>query len=137
MNSRWDSYFMDVAFRTSQLSYAKKLQVGSVAVKQNRIILCGFNGTPSGDDNNCEDIIDGELRTKSNVLHSEENLILFAANYGISLNSSTIYITHVPCPNCSRLIYGSGINRVVYKNTYRDSSGLDFLKARNIVVDNI
>lgn len=137
MNCRWDQYFMDVAIRTSQLSYAKKLQVGSVAVKQHRIILCGFNGTPAGDDNNCEDIIDGELRTKSNVLHSEENLILFAANHGISLNNATIYITHAPCPNCSRLIYGSGINRVVYKNVYRDSSGLEFLKARNIVVNNI
>ncbi len=137
MNSKWDIYFMDVATRTSQLSYAKKLQVGAIAVKQNRIILCGFNGTPAGDDNNCEDIIDNELRTKPNVLHAEENLILFAANYGISLNNATIYITHSPCSNCSRLIYGSGITRVVYKDVYRDSSGLNFLEARKIIINKI
>lgn len=135
MNNKWDDYFMDVALRTSQLSYAKRLQVGSVAVKHNRIILCGFNGTPAGDDNNCEHLINGELKTKPNVLHSEENLILFAANHGISLNGSAIYITHAPCLNCSRLIYGSGIIRVVYKNVYRDSAGLDFLQTRKIVID--
>lgn len=126
---------MDVAIRTSQMSYAKRLQVGSVAVKERRIILCGFNGTPEGDDNSCENLVNGQLITKNNVLHSEENLILFAAKCGISLRDSTIYITHVPCLNCSRLIYGSGITRIVYKDLYRDLSGIDFLNSRGILVD--
>ncbi|MBP9759553.1 CMP deaminase, partial [Candidatus Dojkabacteria bacterium] len=78
-----------------------------------------------------------ELKTKSDVLHSEENLILFAAKLGISLNKSTLYISHSPCLNCSRLIYGAGIVRVVYKNLYRDNSGIEFLKNQNILVDNI
>jgi len=137
MNNRWDNYFLDVALRTSELSYAERLKVGAVAVKENRIILCGFNGTPAGDDNTCEHLVNGQLKTKPNVLHAEENLILFASKHGISLNNSTIFITHLPCPNCSRLIYGAGINRVVYKHVYRDLSGIDFLKARNIVVNNI
>ncbi len=135
--NRWDDYFLDVALRTAQMSYAKRLQVGSVAVKERRIILCGFNGTPAGSDNNCEYILNGELKTKSDVLHSEENLILFAAKLGISLNKSTLYISHSPCLNCSRLIYGAGIVRVVYKNLYRDNSGIEFLKNQNILVDNI
>ncbi len=137
MINRWDDYFLDVALRTAQMSYAKRLQVGSVAVKERRIILCGFNGTPAGSDNNCEYILNGELKTKSDVLHSEENLILFAAKLGISLNKSTLYISHSPCLNCSRLIYGAGIVRVVYKNLYRDNSGIEFLKNQNILVDNI
>lgn len=135
--NRWDDYFLDVALRTAQMSYAKRLQVGSVAVKERRIILCGFNGTPAGSDNNCEYILNGELKTKPDVLHSEENLILFAAKLGISLNKSTLYISHSPCLNCSRLIYGAGIVRVVYKNLYRDNSGIEFLKNQNILVDNI
>ena len=137
MSSRWDNYFMDVALRTSELSYAKKLKVGSVAVKENRIILCGFNGTPEKDDNECEIIENGELKTKSNVLHSEENLIVFAAKLGIPLNGTTIYITHSPCLNCSRLIYGAGISRMVYRNFYRDLSGIEFLKSRNILIEQI
>jgi len=134
-NLRWDNYFIDVADRTARLSYAKKLQVGAVAVRDNRIILCGFNGTPSGDDNNCEDIIDNMLTTKPSVLHAEENLIVFAANLGISLKGCNMYITHNPCSICSRLIYGAGITKVIYKDFYRDTSGLDFLKSRNVLIN--
>ncbi len=134
-NTKWDKYFIDVANRTAELSHAKKLQVGAVAVRDKRIILCGFNGTPPGDDNNCEDIIDGNLITKSSVLHAEENLIVFSAKLGISLKNSHIYITHNPCSICSRLIYGAGIKRVVYKNFYKDDLGIQFLKSRNILIE--
>lgn len=88
MSSRWDDYFMDVAVRTAELSYAKRTKVGSIAVKERRIILCGYNGTPPGDDNSCEELVDGELVTKPAVLHAEENLIIFSSKYGISLNGA-------------------------------------------------
>jgi len=137
MSSRWDDYFMDVAVRTAELSYAKRTKVGSIAVKERRIILCGYNGTPPGDDNSCEELVDGELVTKPAVLHAEENLIIFSSKYGISLNGAEMYSTHDPCLVCSRLIFGSGIRRVAYRYTYRDLSGIDFLKSRNVLIERI
>ena len=134
-NTKWDKYFIDVANRTAELSHAKKLQVGAVAVRDKRIILCGFNGTPPGDDNTCEDIINGNLITKNSVLHAEENLIIFSAKLGISLENSHIYITHNPCSICSRLIYGAGIKRVVYETFYKNDLGIQFLKSRNILIE--
>lgn len=135
MISKWDQYFIDIALRTSELSYAKKLKVGAVAVRDKRIILCGFNGTPENDDNECETIENGKLITKPSVLHAEENLIVYAAKTGISLNNTTLYITHSPCNICSRLIYGSGIKKIIYKDLYRDTSGIEFLRQQNILIE--
>ncbi len=123
--SKWSDYFMDVAVRTSELSYATRLKVGAVAVRDKRIVCVGFNGTPPNSPNECEK--DG--KTLPNVLHAEENLILFAAKQGISLNGCSIYITHQPCLNCARMIFGSGMTEVVYKDIYRTSEGLEFLES--------
>lgn len=121
---------MDVAVRTSELSYATRLKVGAVAVRDKRIVSVGFNGTPPGLPNVCES--DGV--TLPTVLHAEENLILFAAKNGISLNGCSIYITHQPCLNCSRMIYGAGISDVTYKEIYRTSEGLEFLESVGVTV---
>lgn len=121
---------MDVASRTSELSYAKRLKVGAVAVRDKRIICVGFNGTPPNSPNECEK--DG--KTLPNVLHAEENLILFAAKNGISLDGCSIYITHQPCLNCARMIFGSGITELVYKEMYRASEGLEFLESVGVTV---
>ncbi len=130
MKDRWETYFMDVAERTALLSYAKRLQVGAVAVRDRRIVACGFNGTPAGLPNECEDIVckNGKdtcacfdnacLVTKPNVLHAEENLILFCAHHGISLKGCQLFCTHHPCLNCARMIYGAGISKVIYKYDY-------------------
>jgi dCMP deaminase len=121
---------MDVAVRTSELSYATRLKVGAVAVRDKRIVCVGFNGTPPGLPNVCES--DGV--TLPTVLHAEENLILFAAKNGISLNGCSIYITHQPCLNCARMIYGAGISDVTYKEIYRTSEGLEFLESVGVTV---
>lgn len=124
---------MDVASRTAEMSYATRLKVGAVAVKDKRIILCGYNGTPEGSDNTCEDVVFNPISdtytlvTKSTVLHAEENLILYASKVGISLKGATLYCTTQPCLHCSRMLYGCGIVEVIYKNPYRCDNGLDFL----------
>lgn len=119
---------MDVAWRTSQLSYASRLQVGAVAVKEKRIIAVGFNGTPPGSSNTCEAYnLLGILETLDSVIHAEENLILFAARHGISLLDTSIYVTHAPCINCARAILGAGFKELIYETVYRSTRGLEFL----------
>lgn len=128
--NKFDHYFMKIAKLTAELSHAKRLQVGSVLVRDNRILLCGYNGMPEGMDNVCEDE-DGH--TKSEVLHSEENLILYAAKKGIQLEGSKLYITHHPCSKCSNLIIGSGIKTIIYENDYESKShGTD----KNVLLKN-
>lgn len=121
--NRWQDYFMDVAKRTAELSHATRLKVGAVAIKNKRIICVGFNGTPPGLPNECEK--DGH--TLPTVLHAEENLILFAVRNGISLEGCSIYITHQPCLNCARMIFGAGFKEVFYNEPYRTYEGLKFL----------
>lgn len=121
---------MDVARRTASLSYAERLKVGAVAVKDKRIVCIGFNGTPEGLPNACEK--DGH--TLPSVLHAEENMILFAAKNGISLKDCSVYITHAPCINCARMIYGAGIKSVTYCEAYRSCEGLDFLESVGVDV---
>lgn len=127
-SERWLLYFMDVAERTAQLSYANRLKVGAVAVRDKRIILVGYNGTPPDQDNVCEQ----NGKTLPHVLHAEENLILSAMRFGIGLPGCSIFITHSPCINCARLIYGSGISSVYYKTLYHDDTGIRFLSMVNI-----
>jgi dCMP deaminase len=140
MKQRFVDTYMDVAKRFSQLSYAVRLQVGAVIVKDDRIIAYGYNGTPSGWDNACEDLIRIDdvgspvLKTKPEVLHAESNAIAKLAKSPESGDGATIFITHSPCIECSKLIYQSGIKRVYFGEQYRNTDGIDFLKASKIDV---
>lgn len=140
MKQRFVDTYMDVAKRFSQLSYAVRLKVGAVIVKDDRIIAYGYNGTPSGWDNACEDLIRIDdvgspvLKTKPEVLHAESNAIAKLAKSPESGDGATIFITHSPCIECSKLIYQSGIKRVYFGEQYRNTDGIDFLKASKIDV---
>lgn len=120
--------FMNTAKEFAKLSQAKRLKVGGVMVRNNRIVCCAYNGTPSGFDNNCEDEINGELVTKREVIHCESNLLLAAGIEGIKTKGSTIYLTHSPCFACSLLIIQSGIVEVYYGQEYRVTNSLKFLE---------
>lgn len=140
MNDRWHSYFMKVAVLTGELSYCKKRQVGAVAVKDKRIIATGYNGTLPGSKNICEEEMryeDGSvvLKTLPDVEHAERNLIAFSAKHGIPLLDTTLYITTAPCVDCSKAIINSGINRVIYKDLYKNQDGIAFLTRHNILVE--
>lgn len=116
----------------SKLSYCKRRQVGALIVKDKMIISDGYNGTPSGFENFCEDE-DGY--TKWYVLHAEANAIAKVSGSTQSTKGSTLYITLSPCKECSKLIFQSGISRVVYSKKYKDQSGIDFLVKSGINVD--
>jgi dCMP deaminase len=142
MKQKFIDYYMKVAELTSTLSYAKRLQVGSVIVKGNKILATGYNGMPSGWDNECETVeiveIDEKfvkkLVTKQEVLHSETNAIAKVSASTESSEGSTMFCTHAPCINCAKLIYQSGINSLYYRDTYRDTSGIEFLESSGVVV---
>ena len=135
MKPKFIDAYMDVAERFGKLSTARRLHVGAIIVKDNRIISIGYNGMPSGWDNNCENTLDnGQLKSKPEVLHAESNAIAKLARSNESGEDSTLFITHSPCLECSKLIYQSGIITVYYKNEYRSQDGLDFLKKSNINV---
>lgn len=142
MKQKFIDYYMKVADLTSTLSYAKRLQVGSVIVKGNKILATGYNGMPSGWDNECEttEIVEldekfiKQLVTKQEVLHSETNAIAKVSASTESSEGATMFCTHAPCINCAKLIYQSGINSLYYRNTYRDTSGLDFLEKSGVIV---
>jgi len=139
--------YMDTAERFSQLSHARRLHVGAIVVKDDRIISIGYNGMPSGWDNNCEDEIvveadvgedyDIVLKTKPEVLHAETNAIAKLAKSNESGMGATMFITHAPCLDCAKLIYQSGISSVLYRNTYRDIAGVVFLKNSGIEVEQV
>ena len=141
MKKKWVDAFMDTAERFAELSSAKRLKVGAVVVKDNRIISIGYNGMPAGWTNECEDEIrypDAEgvtLKTKDEVIHAEANAILKLARDGESGNGADLFCTHAPCINCAKLIYGAGIKKVYYRESYRDTFGTDFLSKCNIEVE--
>ena len=133
MKQKWVEAFMDTAERFAQLSSAKRLQVGAVVVKDNRIISIGYNGMPAGWTNDCETVVQlsddtVELKTKDEVIHAEANAILKLARDGESGNGSVLFCTHAPCVHCAKLIHGAGISHVYYRQSYRDTIGLDFLQ---------
>ena len=140
MKSKFIDAYMDVAERFAQLSSAKRLQVGAIVVKDDRIISIGYNGMPSGWDNCCEDIIQHhELGTctsitKAEVLHAETNAIAKLAKSGESGLGATMFVTHAPCIDCAKLVYQSGIATVYYKNDYRSTQGLVFLEKSGVEV---
>jgi dCMP deaminase len=122
--NKLDKVFINIAKETSTLSHCVRSKVGAVLVKDGNIISFGYNGTPSGMDNCCEE----DNVTLKHVIHAECNAILKAAKTGNSVDGSTLYLTLSPCLDCSKLILQSGIKRVVYLNEYRNSEGIDFLK---------
>ena len=142
MKQKFINYYMKVAELTSTLSYAKRLQVGSVIVKGNKILATGYNGMPSGWDNECETVeiveidenFSKQLVTKREVLHSETNAIAKVSASTESSEGAAMFCTHAPCINCAKLIYQSGINSLYYRNTYRDTSGIEFLEKSGVVV---
>lgn len=129
MKEKWISAYIDIAERISLLSSAKRLKVGAIIVKDHRIISIGYNGTPSGWDNTCED---ENNKTKPEVIHAEMNCIQKLAKSNESGENSTMFITHAPCINCAKAIHGSGIKNVFYKNLYRSDEGLIFLNLCNV-----
>ena len=149
-----DTYYIKVAQICSENSKANKLKVGAIIVKDQQIISDGFNGTPSGFDNQCEDEkhkkldrcslcsqehCEGcdniELLTRPEVMHAESNAITKCAKYGKATLGSTIYITHTPCIECAKLIIQAGIKRVVYKNFYKSLAGGESLRKSGIIVE--
>jgi dCMP deaminase len=142
MKDKFIDAYMDVAERFAKLSSARRLHVGAIVVKDDRIISIGYNGMPSGWDNDCEDKVwtqDGDytLKTKPEVLHAETNAIAKLAKSNESGLGATMFITHAPCLDCAKLIYQSGIGRVLYRNSYRDTSGITFLERSGIEVKQI
>ena len=146
MKQKFIDAFMKTAEVFAELSSARRLHVGAIVVKDDRIISIGYNGMPSGWDNNCEDeVVDNysgripvvTLKTKPEVLHAETNAIAKLAKSTESGDGATMFITHAPCMDCAKLIYQSGITSVYYRNSYRDQSGLDFLKTAKVDVQQI
>ena len=125
---KYDKAYLRIAQEWGKLSYCKRRQVGALIVKDRMIISDGFNGTPTGFENSCEELGD----TKWYVLHAEANAILKVASSTQSCKNSTLYITLSPCKECSKLIHQSGIKRVVYANKYKDTSGLEFLEKAGV-----
>jgi dCMP deaminase len=156
MKQKFIDAHMKVAEIYAGLSSARRLHVGAIIVKDDRIISIGYNGMPTGWDNNCEDKIycdEGDwseqqlpktsnlpwkkykLVTKPEVLHAETNAIAKLAKSNESGDGASIFITHAPCLNCAKLVYQSGINSVYYRNSYRDSLGIEFLEKCGIKVE--
>src|SRR6476620_4507281 len=131
---KYDIAYLRIASEWGKLSYCKRKQVGAIIVRDRMIISDGYNGTPSGFENFCED---EEGYTKWYVLHAEANAILKVARSTQSCEGATLYITLSPCRECSKLIHQSGIKRVVYQIGYRDTSGIDFLMKAGVEVENI
>ena len=168
MNNRHIDLYIDLASRIALMSHAVRLKVGSVIVKNNSIISFGWNGMPSGWENNCEKIeymdstgggwlapeeiherwpfveddLDPDLgyarryrlKTKDEVLHAETNAIAKVSASTESSEGATMFCTHAPCINCAKLIYQSGINTLYYRNTYRDTAGIEFLEKSGVSV---
>jgi dCMP deaminase len=144
---------LDAYMRTAEIfaecSTAKRLHVGAIVVKDDRIISIGYNGMPSGWDNNCENqvteysdvtkswLLTGETKTKPEVLHAETNAIAKLAKSNESGLGATMFITHAPCLDCAKLVYQSGINTVYYRNSYRDEIGIRFLEKAGVTIEKV
>lgn len=131
MCSKFDKAYLKMAQEWAKLSYCERKQVGALIVKDRMIISDGYNGTPSGFENCCED---ENGRTHWYVLHAEANAILKLAGSTQSAKGSTLYLTLSPCKECSKLILQAGIEKLVYINAYSDDEGIAFLKNHNIEI---
>jgi len=157
MKQKFIDAYMDVAGRFAKLSSAKRLQVGAIVVKDDRIISIGYNGMPVGWTNDCENKVyadawsidnnlweyqeeDGtayNLKTKPEVIHAEANAIAKLAKGSQSGDGSTMFLTHAPCIDCAKQIYTAGIKKVYYRDSYKDTLGVDFLTKCDIMVDRV
>ena len=131
--------YMKTAEVFAECSTATRLHVGAIIVKDERIISIGYNGTPSGWDNNCEDIKinnDGDYVTvtKPEVLHAETNAIAKLAKFDGSGSGSVLFVTHAPCLDCAKLVFQSGISSMYYRNSYRNNDGVDFLAKAGLII---
>jgi dCMP deaminase len=126
---KYDTAYLKMAHEWAKLSHCERKQVGAIIVKDRMIISDGFNGTPTGFENPCEN---EEDYTKWYVLHAEANAILKVASSTQSCKGATLYITLSPCKECSKLIHQAGIKRIVYANAYKDDTGLKFLKKAGV-----
>ena len=134
MDNKFDSRYLEMAEVWARNSYCKRRQVGALLVKDNMIISDGYNGTPAGFENICED---ENGVTKPYVLHAEANAITKVATSGNNSCGATLYVTASPCLECSKLIIQAGIRRVVYKDEYRLTDGVDLLRRAGIEVEKI
>jgi dCMP deaminase len=142
MKEKFKRAYMKTAQTFAELSYARRLKVGAIIVKEDRIISIGYNGMPAGWDNNCEDETRYEdggvtLKTKLEVLHAESNAIAKLAKSNDSGDGATLFITHSPCIECAKLIYQSGIREVYYSEGYRDAGGINFLKESGVQIEKL
>jgi dCMP deaminase len=143
MKQKFIDAHMKVAEIYSQLSSAKRLQVGAVIVKDDTIIGIGYNGMPSGWDNNCEiDYYDDTSqwvgnKTKPEVIHAESNAICKVTKSTNSSQDADMFVTHAPCIDCAKLIFQSGIRKVFYRNTYRDDGGIKFLEKCGVEIEKV
>ena len=152
MKEKFKRAYMQTAQTFAELSHARRLKVGAIVVKDDRIISIGYNGMPAGWDNNCEyediefsDAVFGEpqtvvnrgLKTRPEVLHAESNAIAKLAKSIESGNGADLFVTHSPCIECAKLIYQSGIRTVYFANDYRDCTGVDFLRKSGVVVEQL
>lgn len=153
MKEKFKRAYMQTAHTFAELSHARRLKVGAIVVKDDRIISIGYNGTPAGWANDCEDEIFETtteeinnttvtttrkiLKTKPQVLHAESNAIAKLARSIESGLDAAIFITHSPCLECAKLIYQSGIQQVYYQEKYRDDLGLEFLQASGVDVEQL
>ena len=139
---------MTTAETFAELSHARRLHVGAIVVKDDRIISIGYNGMPAGWDNNCEDeighvldvdenVVEIRLKTKPEVLHAESNCISKLAKSNESGLGATMCIYHAPCLDSAKLIYQSGIGSVLYRNSYRDTGGVSFLEKSGVTVTQV
>lgn len=148
MKEKYVQAYLDIAHRVAELSHARRLKVGAVIVKDD-VITYGYNGMPSGWDNNCEDetveLYSGYegaihrtiLKTKPEVLHAESNAVSKMAKSTVSANGADMFITHGPCIDCAKLIFQAGVKRVFYSTDYRSQTGIEFLKKSGVTVEKI
>lgn len=131
---KYDVAYLRMAMEWSKLSHCRRRQVGALIVKDKMIISDGYNGTPTGFENYCED---DEGYTKWYVLHAEANAILKVASSTQSCIGATLYITMSPCKECSKLIHQAGVTRLVYHEAYKDDSGLRFLAKAGVTLEHV
>jgi dCMP deaminase len=134
--------YMKTAETFAELSHARRLHVGAIVVKDDRIISIGYNGMPAGWDNNCEDTVwhsdrERTLKSKPEVLHAETNAIAKLAKSTESGDGAVLFVTHSPCLDCAKLIFQSGIRSVFYRNSYRNTDGTTFLERSGVTVEHL
>lgn len=145
MKRKFIEAHMKVADIYAALSSATRLKVGAIVVKDNRVVSIGYNGTPAGWSNECEDMVASDVnsqiiyttKTKPEVIHAEANAIAKLARTNESGQDADMFITHAPCLECAKLIYGAGIKKVYYRQQYRNTDGVDFLNKCSIGVEQV